>query len=88
MYLLYDYNRDSSYRSPWTNTYEPPLDDGILPSDTLRTMERSANDVFQSYREMYYEGGASPSASGSSTAPERRLAAAYSSRRRWTRSAR
>ena len=60
VYLLCDYNRDGdSYRSPWTNTYEPPLDDGILPSDTLRTMERSANDVFQSYREMYYEGGAS-----------------------------
>merc|ERR1711893_318520 len=28
-YLLCDYNRDGdSYRSPWTNTYEPPLEDG------------------------------------------------------------
>jgi capping protein beta len=59
-YLLCDYNRDGdSYRSPWTNEYDPPLDDGVLPSDKLRQMETIANDVFDGYREMYYEGGAS-----------------------------
>jgi len=59
-YLLCDYNRDGdSYRSPWTNAYDPPIDDGVLPSDRLRGMEQIANDVFMSYREMYYEGGAS-----------------------------
>jgi len=61
-YLLCDYNRDGdSYRSPWTNTYDPPIDDdeGVLPSDKLRAMEQLANDVFDAYREMYYEGGTS-----------------------------
>ena len=33
-YLLCDYNRDGdSYRSPWTNTYDPPFEDGNQPSD-------------------------------------------------------
>ena len=28
-YLLCDYNRDGdSYRSPWTNEYDPPIEDG------------------------------------------------------------
>jgi len=59
-YLLCDYNRDGdSYRSPWTNAYDPPLDDGVLPSEKLRAMETVANDLFGSYREMYYCGGAS-----------------------------
>jgi capping protein beta len=59
-YLLCDYNRDGdSYRSPWTNQYDPPLEDGVLPSTTLRNMEVLANDIFDGYREMYYEGGAS-----------------------------
>ena len=61
-YLLCDYNRDGdSYRSPWTNAYDPPLDDGVLPSARLRAMELIANDVFDGYREMYYEGGTSSS---------------------------
>ncbi|XP_068700545.1 F-actin-capping protein subunit beta [Montipora capricornis] len=59
-YLLCDYNRDGdSYRSPWTNTYEPPLDDGALPSDRLRKLEVDANTAFDQYREMYFEGGVS-----------------------------
>lgn len=57
-YLLCDYNRDGdSYRSPWTNSYDPPLDDGALPSDRLRKLEIDANDAFKQYREMYFEGG-------------------------------
>lgn len=59
-YLLCDYNRDGdSYRSPWTNTYDPPIDDGVLPTERLRSMEVLANDIFNGYREMYYEGGVS-----------------------------
>lgn len=59
-YLLCDYNRDGdSYRSPWSNTYDPPLDDGAVPSDRLRKLEMEANSAFDQYREMYYEGGVS-----------------------------
>lgn len=59
-YLLCDYNRDGdSYRSPWSNTYDPPLDDGAVPSDKLRKLEIDANGAFDQYREMYYEGGVS-----------------------------
>uniref|UniRef100_A0A7S2FVW9 F-actin-capping protein subunit beta n=1 Tax=Haptolina brevifila TaxID=156173 RepID=A0A7S2FVW9_9EUKA len=60
VYLLCDYNRDAdSYRSPWTNTYDPPLEDGVLPPANLRTMEVEANEVFKSYMAAYYEGGGS-----------------------------
>eukprot|EP00514_Thraustochytrium_sp_LLF1b_P003721 CAMPEP_0184519152 /NCGR_PEP_ID=MMETSP0198_2-20121128/6472_1 /TAXON_ID=1112570 /ORGANISM="Thraustochytrium sp., Strain LLF1b" /LENGTH=274 /DNA_ID=CAMNT_0026909645 /DNA_START=310 /DNA_END=1134 /DNA_ORIENTATION=+ len=59
-YLLCDYNRDGdSYRSPWSNQYEPPLDDGFKPSKQLRVLEEMCNVVFDSYREKYYEGGVS-----------------------------
>ncbi|KAI9139197.1 F-actin-capping protein subunit beta [Paraphysoderma sedebokerense] len=59
-YLLCDYNRDGdSYRSPWSNEYDPPLPDGAVPSQKLRKLEVAANDAFDTYREMYYEGGIS-----------------------------
>jgi len=59
-YLLCDYNRDGdSYRSPWSNSYDPPLDDGAMPSDRLRKLEEDANNAFDQYREMYFEGGVS-----------------------------
>jgi capping protein beta len=61
-YLLCDYNRDGdSYRSPWSNLYEPPIegDDGFQPSAALRLMEVEANTLYDSYREQYYEGGTS-----------------------------
>jgi len=59
-YLLCDYNRDGdSYRSPWTNTYEPPLEDGAMPSERLRKLEIEANTAFDQYRELYFEGGVS-----------------------------
>jgi len=58
-YLLCDYNRDAdSYRSPWTNKYDPPLK-GATPSERLRQIEVQANDVFDSYRDLYFEGGVS-----------------------------
>ncbi|XP_070561611.1 F-actin-capping protein subunit beta-like [Ptychodera flava] len=59
-YLLCDYNRDGdSYRSPWSNQYDPPLDDGAMPSDRLRRLEIEANSAFDQYREMYFDGGVS-----------------------------
>ena len=59
-YLCCDYNRDGdSYRSPWSNEYFPTINDGFLPSDPLRELEIEANELFDTYREMYYEGGLS-----------------------------
>jgi len=59
-YLLCDYNRDGdSYRSPWSNKYDPPLSDGVVPSSTLRKLEVELNEVFDSYRDLYFEGGIS-----------------------------
>ncbi|KAK9269910.1 hypothetical protein L1049_025483 [Liquidambar formosana] len=59
-FILCEYNRDSeSYRSPWSNKYHPPLEDGSHPSVELRKLEIEANDVFSVYRDQYYEGGIS-----------------------------
>ncbi|KPV72695.1 uncharacterized protein RHOBADRAFT_39298 [Rhodotorula graminis WP1] len=59
-YLACDYNRDGdSYRSPWTNEYDPPLADGTTPSGPLRQLELALNDAFDVYRDLYYEGGVS-----------------------------
>lgn len=59
-YLLCDYNRDGdSYRSPWSNKYDPPIDDGAVPSPELRKFEQQANEVFDIYRDLYFEGGIS-----------------------------
>jgi capping protein beta len=59
-YLLCDYNRDGDcYRSPWSNEFDPPLSDGTVPTDRMRQMEIAANDAFDVYRELYYEGGVS-----------------------------
>ncbi|THH08592.1 hypothetical protein EW145_g2598 [Phellinidium pouzarii] len=52
-YLACDYNRDGeSYRSPWSNEYDPPLDDGTTPSPKLRKLEIAANEAFDTYREL------------------------------------
>jgi capping protein beta len=59
-YILCEYNRDAdSYRSPWSNKYDPPLEDGTVPSEEMRNLEVEANDVFSVYRDQYYEGGIS-----------------------------
>lgn len=59
-YLICDYNRDAtSYRSPWSNEYDPPLVDGTVPSTRLRELEILANDAFDTYKELYYETGVS-----------------------------
>ncbi|KAJ3004972.1 hypothetical protein HKX48_000970 [Thoreauomyces humboldtii] len=59
-FLLCDYNRDGdSYRSPWSNEYEPALGDGAQPSQKLRRLEVAANEAFNTYRDMYFDGGVS-----------------------------
>ncbi|EJU04783.1 F-actin capping protein beta subunit, partial [Dacryopinax primogenitus] len=59
-YLCCDYNKDGdSHRSPHSNEYDPPLPDGTFPSVKLRKLEVSANEAFDTYREMYFEGGIS-----------------------------
>lgn len=64
-YLCCDYNRDiDSHRSPWSNEYFPelPADDlqeSPFPSEKLRQLEILANDSFDIYRDLYYEGGVS-----------------------------
>jgi len=64
-YLLIDHSRDGeSYRSPWSNEYFPPIpptDDGgvgaFKPSRSLRNVECIANEVFESYCDLYYGKG-------------------------------
>nr|POF13043.1 f-actin-capping protein subunit beta [Quercus suber] len=63
-YLCCDYNRDgSSYRSPWSNEFEPPIDADdaaeIVPGGRVRRMEEQLNAAVDVYRELYYEGGVS-----------------------------
>ncbi len=44
---------EHSCRSPWSNKYDPPLDDGATPSPELRKTEILANEVFDIYRDLY-----------------------------------
>ena len=54
-FLLCEYNKDGdSYRSPWSNTYYPPIEpeegeediEPIFPSPELLQMEQMANEVW------------------------------------------
>lgn len=38
------------FRSPWTNSYDPPLEDGAMPSERLRKLEVEANAAFDQVR--------------------------------------
>lgn len=61
-FLLCEHNRDgASHRSPWSNAFFPPRDDGIRPSERLRALELHANEVFDVYRALYYGDAASAS---------------------------
>lgn len=66
-YLCCDYNRDGdSYRSPWSNKYYPaPMADDNdpppYPSNTLRQLEVKANESFDIYRDLYYDGAGASS---------------------------
>ncbi|CAG8808019.1 598_t:CDS:2, partial [Racocetra persica] len=51
-YLQSSFNRDGdSFRSPWSNEYDPPFESGMLPSPKTRKLEIAANDAFNTYRE-------------------------------------
>ena len=41
-------------RSPWSNQYDPPLEDGLVPPASLRELEVQANDVFAAYAAAYF----------------------------------
>ena len=41
---------DFFFRSPWSNQYDPPLEDGAMPSERLRKLEIDANTAFDQYR--------------------------------------
>ncbi|WFD18744.1 F-actin-capping protein subunit beta [Malassezia caprae] len=60
-YLCCDYNRDGqSWRSWYSNTYNPPLEGGsepIVPVGALRELELQANDAFETYLKLYYDTG-------------------------------
>jgi len=57
-YLLCDYNRDGdSFRSPWSNVYDPPIEEGLKPTGKLRKLEQEANKVFALYAGQYYGAG-------------------------------
>ena len=54
-YLQHEYNRDGdSYRSPWNNTYCPPIESTFFPSADLRRLEQKAFEIFTSYVKLYY----------------------------------
>jgi capping protein beta len=46
-------------RSPWSNVYMPEPVPGPTPSPKLRQLETSLNLAFDTYRELYFEGGVS-----------------------------
>ena len=54
--MLCDYNRDGdSWRSPWSNEFEPPLeggDEGTKPSERVRKMEVAMGEAVDIYREL------------------------------------
>ncbi|CAG9334504.1 unnamed protein product [Blepharisma stoltei] len=59
-FILCEFNRDGdSYRSPYSNNYQPPLPESSVPSAELRQVEVKANEIFNEYRKLYYEGGIS-----------------------------
>ncbi|ODV64706.1 F-actin capping protein, beta subunit [Hyphopichia burtonii NRRL Y-1933] len=64
-YLCCDYNRDGdSYRSPWSNKYYPTVttdEAPPYPSNILRQLELKANESFDIYRDLYYDGAGASS---------------------------
>lgn len=59
-FILCEFNKDGdSYRSPWSNLYQPATTEGIVLSETLRNLEVKANEIFNEYRRLYYDGGIS-----------------------------
>jgi capping protein beta len=54
-FLCCGFNQEgSSYRSPYSGRYYPPLEDGYEPSTSLRRLEIRANELFSDYVNRYY----------------------------------
>lgn len=63
-FVACDYNCDGgAHRSPWSSKYFPPPAAGdaelARPSERLRQLEVTFNEVFDAYKTSYYEGGVS-----------------------------
>ena len=57
-FLQCEFNREGdSFRSPWSNRYQPPLPEAPRLPDHLRQLEVQANERFEEYRRLYFEGG-------------------------------
>jgi len=57
-FLQCEFNREGdSFRSPWSNRYQPPLEEATRLPDHLRQLEMQANERFEEYRRLYFEGG-------------------------------
>ena len=50
--MIDDYLVAFGPRSPWSNEYDPPSEDGPVPPPKLRKLEIAANEAFDTYREM------------------------------------
>ena len=56
-------NKDGdSYRSPWSNTYFPPIDSNKLLPKELRELEQKLNELIKLYKKIYYNEDAISSA--------------------------
>lgn len=61
-FLAFQYNRvsDNKYRSPWTNNLYPKQDESSpivtakITNENIRNLEKSFNDVWDSYKNLYY----------------------------------
>ena len=59
-FILCPHNKDAaSYRSPWSNHYQPAFEDGLLPPEFLRNLEVAANEAFLLYTRLYYDDAVS-----------------------------
>lgn len=54
-FLQCEFNReDESYRSPWSNAYQPPIGDGPVPPENLRELEQATNTQLLEYKKLYF----------------------------------
>ena len=54
-FIICDHNRDGdSFRSPYSNQYQPPCEEGAVLNARLREMEVTANSLFAAYTAAYY----------------------------------
>lgn len=57
-FICCEFNRDGdSFRSPWSNEYQPSAPDASVPDGNIRTFETKAGEAFGEYVKLYYEGG-------------------------------